>query len=234
LEPILEMQHVSFSYPDAKKVLQDINLRMLPGEKVALAGMNGSGKSTLLQQLNGVLQGQGKIVVGGIRLHPDAIGMIRAQVGLVFQDPDDQLFSPTVYEDVAFGLVYQGMPPDEIRLRVTETLELVGMAGCEERMPYHLSGGEKKRVALATVLCMCPELLVLDEPTAGLDPRGRRELICLLRSLPQTMLIATHDLEMARQVASRLVVLDGGQIVADGAIEALLSDPDLLLAHGLA
>jgi energy-coupling factor transporter ATP-binding protein EcfA2 len=228
------MQHVSFSYPDAKKVLQDINLRMLPGEKVALAGMNGSGKSTLLQQLNGVLQGQGKIVVGGIRLHPDAIGMIRAQVGLVFQDPDDQLFSPTVYEDVAFGLVYQGMPPDEIRLRVTETLELVGMAGCEERMPYHLSGGEKKRVALATVLCMCPELLVLDEPTAGLDPRGRRELICLLRSLPQTMLIATHDLEMARQVASRLVVLDGGQIVADGAIEALLSDPDLLLAHGLA
>jgi len=135
---------------------------------------------------------------------------------------------------VAFGLVYQGMPPDEIRLRVTETLELVGMAGCEERMPYHLSGGEKKRVALATVLCMCPELLVLDEPTAGLDPRGRRELICLLRSLPQTMLIATHDLEMARQVASRLVVLDGGQIVADGAIEALLSDPDLLLAHGLA
>ncbi len=234
MEPILEMQHVSFSYPDAKKVLQDINLRMLPGEKVALAGMNGSGKSTLLQQLNGVLQGQGKIVVGGIRLHPDAIGMIRAQVGLVFQDPDDQLFSPTVYEDVAFGLVYQGMPPDEIRLRVTETLELVGMAGCEERMPYHLSGGEKKRVALATVLCMCPELLVLDEPTAGLDPRGRRELICLLRSLPQTMLIATHDLEMARQVASRLVVLDGGQIVADGAIEALLSDPDLLLAHGLA
>jgi energy-coupling factor transporter ATP-binding protein EcfA2 len=227
------MQHVSFSYPDAKKVLQDINLRMLPGEKVALAGMNGSGKSTLLQQLNGVLQGQGKIVVGGIRLHPDTIGMIRAQVGLVFQDPDDQLFSPTVYEDVAFGLVYQGMPPDEIRLRVTETLELVGMAGCEERMPYHLSGGEKKRVALATVLCMCPELLVLDEPTAGLDPRGRRELICLLRSLPQTMLIATHDLEMARQVASRLVVLDGGQIVADGAIEALLSDPDLLLAHGL-
>lgn len=234
MKPILEIKHVSFAYPDKDWVLRDVNLRMLPGEKVALAGVNGSGKSTLLQQLNGVLHGQGQILVKGMRLTPENIGVIRAQVGLVFQDPDDQLFSPSVYDDVAFGLVYLGMRLPEIRVRVAEALEMVGMAGSEERMPYHLSGGEKKRVALATVLCMRPELLVLDEPTAGLDPRGRRELIGLLRSLPQTMLIATHDLEMARQVAPRLVILDGGSVAADGDIEDLLQDHDLLLAHGLA
>ena len=232
--PVLDVQHVSFAYPNALQVLRDVNLRLLPGEKVALAGVNGSGKSTLLQQLNGILRGEGQITVDGMRLEPDSIDLIRARVGLVFQNPDDQLFSPTVYDDVAFGLVYLGLTPAEIRLRVAEALAAVGMTGSEERMPYHLSGGEKKRVALATVLCMQPKLLVLDEPTAGLDPRGRRELIDLLCSLPQTMLIATHDLDMARQVAGRLVILDNGQVVADGGIDDLLRDHDLLLAYGLA
>lgn len=232
--PVLDVQHVSFAYPNAPHVLRDVCLRLLPGEKVALAGVNGSGKSTLLQQLNGILRGEGQITVDGIRLEPDSIDLIRARVGLVFQNPDDQLFSPSVYDDVAFGLVYLGMTPVEIRLRVAEALAAVGMAGSEDRMPYHLSGGEKKRVALATVLCMQPRLLVLDEPTAGLDPRGRRELITLLCSLPQTMLIATHDLDMARQVAGRLVILDNGQVVADGGIDDLLGDHELLLDYGLA
>ena len=233
MEPILDIQALTFSYPDTAQVLKDIHLRILPGEKVALAGVNGSGKSTLLQQLNGILYGEGQITIGGMRLEPASAGLIRSQVGLVFQNPDDQLFSPTVYDDVAFGLVYLGMKPAEIRLRVSEALAAVGMAGSEQRMPYHLSGGEKKRVALATVLCMQPKLLVLDEPTAGLDPRGRRELIALLGSLPQTMLIATHDLDMARRVAGRLVILDGGRVAADGDIEELMQDGDLLLTHGL-
>lgn len=234
MEPILDIVKLSFAYPNAAPVLNDVNLQIFPGEKVALAGPNGSGKSTLLQQLNGVLLGDGRIMVDGVLLEKRSLGKIRAEVGLVFQDPDDQLFSPMVYDDVAFGLIYLGLKPDEIEARVRETLAMVGMAGSEKRMPYHLSGGEKKRVALASVLCMQPDLLVLDEPTAGLDPRGRRELIGLLKTLSQTMLIATHDLDMARQVASRLLIFDEGQLVADGPIEALLRDSDLLTAHGLA
>ena len=234
MEPILEVEALSFSYPNTAQVLRNIDLRIYPGEKVALAGANGSGKSTLLQHLNGILHGDGGIVVDQIPLEKGSLSRIRAKVGLVFQDPDDQLFSPTVYDDVAFGLIYLGLSPREIEARVAEALASVGMTGSKKRMPYHLSGGEKKRVALATVLCMRPDLLVLDEPTAGLDPRGRRELIGLLRSLPQTLLIATHDLDMARQVASRLVVLDNGRVVADGVMDDLLNDDELLLAHGLA
>jgi energy-coupling factor transporter ATP-binding protein EcfA2 len=161
------------------------------------------------------------------------LGRIRASVGLVFQDPDDQLFSPSVGEDVAFGPIYMGLTEDEVERRVRHALTSVGMPESAARVPHHLSGGEKKRIAIATVLAMEPEILVLDEPTAGLDPRGRRGLIRLLADLPQTMLVSTHDLRMVQELFSRTVVLDQGQIVSDGPTAALMADAALLAAHGL-
>ena len=161
------------------------------------------------------------------------IGRIRAEVGLVFQDPDDQLFSPTVYDDVAFGPVHMGLSKAEVDKRVTAALEVVGLAGFEQRQPYHLSIGQRKRAALATVLSMSPSVLVLDEPSAGLDPRGRRELINLFRGLEQTMLVSTHDMKLVAEVFPRTVIVDGGRIVADGPTGTILEDKDLLEAHGL-
>jgi cobalt/nickel transport system ATP-binding protein len=229
----VDVSHLSFSYPDGLPALQDVSLRIAPGEKVALVGPNGAGKSTLLLHLNGILKGQGEIMVCGMALSEATLGRIRAAVGLVFQDPDDQLFSPTVLEDVAYGPLYLGLPEDEVRRRVSAALQAVGMAGKEGRVSHHLSTGEKKRVAIATVLAMEPEILVLDEPTAGLDPRARRGLIRLLAELPQTMLVSTHDLRMVAELFPRTAVLDQGRMVADGSTEQLLSDAAFLAAHGL-
>jgi cobalt/nickel transport system ATP-binding protein len=229
----VDVSHLSFSYPDGLPALQDVSLRIAPGEKVALVGPNGAGKSTLLLHLNGILKGQGEIMVCGMALSEATLGRIRAAVGLVFQDPDDQLFSPTVLEDVAYGPLYLGLPEDEVRRRVSAALQAVGMAGKEGRVSHHLSNGEKKRVAIATVLAMEPEILVLDEPTAGLDPRARRGLIRLLAELPQTMLVSTHDLRMVAELFPRTAVLDQGRMVADGSTEQLLSDAAFLAAHGL-
>lgn len=224
---------MSFVYPDGRPALRRVDLRVAPGEKVALVGPNGAGKSTLLLHLNGILRGQGEVQVCGLAMQDDHLGRIRASVGLVFQDPDDQLFSPSVAEDVAFGPAAMGMSSDEVTRRVGRALAAVGMADSGERVPHHLSGGEKKRIAIATVLAMDPEILVLDEPTAGLDPRGRRGLIRLLSELPQTMLVATHDLRMVQELFPRTVVLDQGQIVADGPTPMLMADAALLAAHGL-
>jgi len=229
----IDVRHLSFSYPDGHPALEDVTFRIAPGEKVALVGPNGAGKSTLLLHLNGILSGQGELVICGHTLSEATLGPIRAAVGMVFQDPDDQLFSPTVLEDVAFGPIYMGLSESQIRLRVTTALASVGMSGQESRVSHHLSNGEKKRVAIASVLAMEPEVLVLDEPTAGLDPRGRRNLIRLLRDLPQTMLISSHDLQMVAELLPRTILLDRGRVFADGSTAALLADPDLLLAHGL-
>jgi energy-coupling factor transporter ATP-binding protein EcfA2 len=171
--------------------------------------------------------------VAGQVLDERTVKTIRARVGLVFQSPDDQLFSSTVYDDVAYGLIYQGLERDLIQPRVAQALEAVGMPDSQARSPYHLSLGEKKRVALATVLCMHPEVLVLDEPTAGLDPRGRRGILNLLAGLDQTLIVATHDLEMVREIFPRVIVMDGGRVVYDGATHAALADRALLEAHGL-
>jgi cobalt transport protein ATP-binding subunit len=203
---MLDIQDLHFSYPDGRKALRGVSLFINPGEKTALVGPNGSGKSTLLLHLNGILSGEGEVHVCGKELTDESLRQIRALVGLVFQDPDDQLFSQSVYEDVAFGPLYMGLQKEGIAQKVRQALEDVGMAGSEKRVPHHLSEGEKKRVAIATVLSMDPEVLVLDEPTAGLDPRGRRELIQLLRGLPQTMLVATHDMRMVAELFERTVV----------------------------
>lgn len=231
--PIIEIDHLTYAYPDGKQALYDICLRIDGGEKVAVIGANGAGKSTLLLHCNGILDGSSRVSVKGLEMVKDNLGRIRALVGLVFQNPDDQLFSPTVFEDVAYGPHYQGLDEVTIRQRAVQALSAVGMSDYVERNPYHLSNGEKKRIAIATVLSMQPEVLVFDEPTAGLDPRGRRELIEVLRALPQTMLIATHDLGLAECLTPRTVVLDQGRIVADGATAEILKDARLLEAHGL-
>jgi len=229
----LDIQDLHFSYPDGRKALRGVSLFINPGEKTALVGPNGSGKSTLLLHLNGILRGEGEVHVCGKELTDENLRKIRALVGLVFQDPDDQLFSQSVYEDVAFGPLYMGLPKDGIAQKVRQALEDVGMVGSEKRVPHHLSEGEKKRVAIATVLSMDPEVLALDEPTAGLDPRGRRELIQLLRGLPQTMLVATHDMRMVAELFERTVIIDEGQVVGDGPTAQILAEPHLLERHGL-
>jgi cobalt/nickel transport system ATP-binding protein len=186
--------------------------------------------------LNGILgakDGQGGVRVMGQALDRNNLGVIRSQVGLVFQDPDDQLFSPTVFEDVAFGPLHMGLPEDEVRHLVARALEQVGMSDYAQRVSHHLSIGEKKRVAIATVLSMSPEILVLDEPSAGLDPRARRSLINLLREMPETILVSTHDMRLVAELFPRMVIMDGGSIVADGQTSLLLNDEVLLEAHGL-
>ncbi len=230
--PVL-VSGLRFSYPDGREALAGIDLLVGQGEKVALVGPNGAGKSTLLLLLTGLLRGEGTIQVFGEALHDGNLRRLRARMGMVFQDPDDQLFSPTLFDDVAYGPLYAGLPEPEVRRRVSWALAQVGLDGFEERLSHHLSLGEKKRAAIATVLSMQPELLVLDEPTAGLDPRARRRLIELLRHLPQTMLVATHDMRMVAELLPRTVIIDRGRIVADGPTAQLLSDRQLLEAHGL-
>ena len=203
------------------------------GEKVALVGPNGAGKSTLMLHLNGLLQGEGELAVSGLPVVKNNLPVIRSKVGMVFQNPDDQLFSPTVFEDVAFGPLHLGLPEDEIRERVTSALEQVGMAGFEDRLSHHLSLGQKKRVSIATVLSMDPEILVLDEPSAGLDPRARRALIQLLQQLELTMLVSSHDMMMVYELFPRMVIMDEGRIVADGETGQLMQDGELLQKHGL-
>ena len=229
----IEIGHLTFAYPDAHRALEDVSLRIEPGEKVALVGPNGAGKSTLILHLNGILTGQGSVRVCGLEVSDRNLARVRAMVGLVFQSPDDQLFSPTVYDDVAFGPLYQGLPEADVHARVKEALAAVNMSDYARRVSHHLSAGEKKRIAIATVLSMHPEVLVLDEPTAGLDPRARRSLIHLLGDLPLTMLVSTHDLRMVSELFPRMVIMDEGCIVADGPTAALLENTALLEAHGL-
>ncbi len=229
----IEIEQLYYSYPDGHQALRGVSLHIEPCEKVALVGPNGAGKSTLILHLNGILSGNGRVRVAGLPVVKENLGKIRARVGLVFQNPDDQLFSPTVYDDVAFGPIYQGLPPDEVRQRVEKALAVVNMSDYLQRVSHHLSVGEKKRIAIATVLSMDPEILVLDEPTAGLDPRARRSLIKLLDNLDITMLVSSHDMLMVRELFPRMVVMDNGSIVADGPTQELMANEALLKAHGL-
>jgi cobalt/nickel transport system ATP-binding protein len=233
LSPSLSVTNLKFAYHDGHQALKGVSLQVAAGEKVALVGPNGAGKSTLMLHLNGLLQGDGELAVGSLPVIKDNLPVIRSKVGMVFQNPDDQLFSPTVFEDVAFGPLHLGLPEDEIRQRVTHSLAQVGMAGFEDRLSHHLSLGQKKRVAIATVLSMNPEILVLDEPSAGLDPRARRALIQLLQTLELTMLVSTHDMLMVFELFPRMVIMDEGQIVADGETNQLMQDGELLEKHGL-
>ena len=233
----IDVRSLEFAYPDGRVALRGVDMRIERGEKVAILGPNGAGKSTLLLHLNGLLHGgAGEVRIMGRHVREDdkrALQEVRALVGVVFQDPDDQLFSPSVYEDVAFGPIYMGLPPDEVERRVKEALAQVGLDDYGDRMPFHLSGGEKKRAAIATVLSMRPAALALDEPSAGLDPRARRGLIRLLDGLEQTIVATTHDLHMVREIFPRSIVMDGGQVVADAATRDILADAALLDKHGL-
>ncbi|MEZ4518051.1 MAG: ABC transporter ATP-binding protein [Chloroflexota bacterium] len=233
--PVVAVDNLVFNYPDGFPALRGVSLTLMAGEKVALVGPNGAGKSTLMLHLNGILgEESSPVKVFRVVFVPELISPeFAAWSGLVFQNPDDQLFSPTVFEDVAFGPLHMGLPEGEVRQRSTWALEQVGMAGFGDRLSHHLSLGQKKRVAIATVLSMQPDILVLDEPTAGLDPRGRRQLISLLRDLPQTMLISTHDMLLVYELFPRTVIMDEGLIVADGSTIELLEDQDLLESHGL-
>ena len=230
---VLAVENLSFHYPDGHAALHEVSLEIHPGEKVALVGPNGAGKSTLMLHLNGILSGEGDLCVAGFSMKKEHLQFVRAKVGMVFQNPDDQLFSPTVFEDVAFGPLHMGLPETEVRQRVEQALEKVGMSAYADRLSHHLSVGEKKRISIATVLSMSPEILVLDEPSAGLDPRARRALINLLREMELTMLVSTHDMRLVEELFPRTIVMDGGQIVADGETNKILSNESLLEAHGL-
>jgi cobalt/nickel transport system ATP-binding protein len=232
--PSLLVEDLAYAYPDGHQALFGVDLRIERGERVAMLGPNGAGKTTLVLHLNGILTGgRGSVGVAGLPVDRAHLQEVRRRVGIVFQDPDDQLFMPTVGEDVAFGPRNLGLPEGEVQARVTAALEQVGMAGVADRPPHHLSFGQRRRVAVATVLSMHPEVLVLDEPSSNLDPAGRRELAEVLQSLPVTMLMVTHDLPYALQLCPRSVVLDGGVVVADGPTRELLADTDLLARHRL-
>lgn len=230
---VIQINQLSFSYPDGRQALADVNLEISPGEKVAVVGPNGAGKSTLFLHLNGILRGKGRVQVAGLDVDDKTLRTVRAKVGLVFQDPDDQLFSTSVFDDVAFGPLHMDLPSDEVHERVARALAAVGMTGHEELMPHHMSLGERKRIAIATVLAMDPEILVLDEPSAGLDPRARRNLIQLLRDLPQTMMVSSHDMRLVWDLCPRTVILDGGRLAADGPTADLLQNGALMEHHGL-
>ncbi len=235
----IEVRHLFFHFDDATPALVDVSLQVPEGECVALLGANGAGKSTLLLHIAGLLpepgggHGEGEIVLFDQRVRPESTHGAPRRVGLLFQDPDDQLFCPTVGEDVAFGPRQLGLRGSELGACVAKSLAQVGLPGYEPRLPHRLSGGEKKRVALAGLLAYDPKILILDEPTSGLDPRARRQLITIVKGLRTTRVLATHDLALAAETCSRTILLDSGRIVADGPTRKLLTDDDLMSRHGL-
>ena len=232
--PVLDVRGLAFAYPDGHQALFGVNLHVHQGERVALLGPNGAGKTTLVMHLNGILTaGAGTVAVSGLPVTKDNLQEIRRRVGVVFQDPDDQLFMPTVRDDVAFGPANLGIRGGELDVRVRRALEQVGMEGFIDRPPHHLSYGQRRRVAVATVLAMEPEILIMDEPSSNLDPASRRELADIVRSLEVTVLMVTHDLPYALELCERSVILSDGVIAADGPTREVLADADLMARHRL-
>lgn len=231
---IVELKDVEYAYPDQTKALCGITFRILHGESVAIVGANGAGKSTLLSHLAGVFApSKGSVRIGDYPVTKQTLSQIRRSVGMVFQNSDDQLFMPTVFDDVAFGPLNLGLPRDEVEIRVMKALNTVGAAELAKRAPYKLSGGQKRAVAIATVLAMGPDILVMDEPSAGLDPLARRKLINLLKSFAHTKIVATHDLDLVVDVCERTIVLAEGRVIADGPTLDIFSNADLLMKSNL-
>ena len=229
---IVEVKDLNFNYPDGQSALRGVNFRITHGEAVGIIGANGAGKSTLLLHLTGLLfPSSGTVRVGDYPVTRETLPQIRHSVGMIFQDPDDQLFMPTVFDDVAFGPLNQKLPPDEAQQRVNRALETVGALHLKERPPYKLSGGEKRAVAIATVLAMAPDILVMDEPSAGLDPLARRRLIHLLSRFEHTKIIATHDLDLVLDLCQRAIVLNNGKVIADGPTVDIFKN-EAILAQG--
>lgn len=235
--PSLEVKELAFAYPDGHQALFGINLKIAAGERVALLGPNGAGKTTFVMHLNGLHAAQhGEVIIDGEVIDTEAkesLRAIRGKVGIVFQDPDDQLFMPTVFDDIAFGPQNLGFSGKELEDKVLAALDRVGMSEFKDRPPHHLSFGQRRRVAVATVLAMSPSMLVLDEPSSNLDPASRRELAEILTSLPITMIMVTHDLPFAYELCERSIILAGGEIVADGKTEEILRDSELLKKYRL-
>jgi cobalt/nickel transport system ATP-binding protein len=234
-DAVIRLDNLSYAYPDGRRALEDVNLVIARGESVAIAGANGAGKSTLLMHLNGIIHGvNGAVKISGLPVVAANLKTIRARVGVVFQNPDDQLFCPEVFDDVAFGPINMGLPEAEVRSRVAGSLAAVGLSGYERRSSHHLSLGEKKRIALASVLSMRPEVLALDEPSSNLDPAAKWGLIQLLKSLDVTKIVVSHDLELIEALCPRLVIMKQGKVLADGATKEIMADQGLLVAGGLA
>lgn len=226
---IVEVKDLEYTYSDGTHALKGVSFRITHGESVAVVGANGAGKSTLLLHLNGFLAPKaGTVRVGDFPLTKSTLKNVRRTVGMVFQDPDDQLFMPTVYDDVAFGPLNLGFPPDEVNDRTMRALDTVGAAHLKDRPPYKLSGGEKRSVAIASVLSMSPDILVMDEPTSNLDPRARRQLIELLKTFQHTKIIATHDLDLVLDLCERTIVMHDGTVTADGPTLDIFNDRNLL------
>jgi len=231
---IVEVKDLVYSYPDATPALDGVTFRITHGESVGIVGANGAGKSTLLMHLTGCLfPGAGSVYIGDHVLTRQNLAQVRGRVGMIFQDPDDQLFMPTVYDDVAFGPLNQCVPPSEIDALVAKALKTVGALHLKHRPPYKLSGGEKRRVAIATVLAMSPDILIMDEPSTGLDPRSRRQLIELLKTFEHTKIIATHDLDLVLDLCERTIILHQGKVAADGPTQEIFDDERLLLDNNL-
>ncbi len=231
---IVEARALSYTYPDGTHALDGVTFRITHGECVAIIGANGAGKSTLLQHCNGfLLPTQGEMRVGEYAISKKNLNMVRRSVGVVFQNPDDQLFMPTVYDDVAFGPLNMGLSGDEVDVRVKNALKTVGAVGLEGRPPYRLSGGEKRAVAIASVIAMTPDVLVMDEPSSNLDPSARKGIINMLMGFKHTRIIATHDLDLVLDLCSRAIILHQGKLVEDGPVSLILSDRSLLAKYGL-
>jgi len=232
-EPAVAFDRFSYTYEDGTRALTEVSLAVSAGESVGLIGHNGSGKSTLLMHLVGILEPDSRVTVGGLPVTRENLPQIRHMVGYVFQNPRDQLFMSTVIEDVAFGPLNLGMTPHEALHSAEDALEMVGIPGFGARVPYHLSGGEMRRAAIATVLAMYPRIIVMDEPSSGLDPRAKRDLAVLIRKLSGTKLISSHDLDFIRACADRIILLNRGRVAADGPAAAILDDQELLVENGL-
>lgn len=234
MNPVIEIKNLSYTYPDGNAALENVSLEVEEGDCIGLIGPNGAGKSTLLLHLNGILRGNNQIRVDSLEINSETLPRIREKVALVFQDPEHQLFMPTVYEDLAFGPINLGWSKDQVNLQVDLALREVDMLTAKFRSSHHLSFGEKKRIALATVLSMRPKILILDEPTSNLDPKHRWEMIDLFKGLNITKIIATHDLEMVSVLCNKVALLNRGRLKAFGPTEEILGNKDLLVTYDLA